>query len=66
MTMTKPTKEKIKEEKEIDEIDRATYELPDPSKIEIDDPIVYVLTTESESILEDDYVNDKVIQEKAI
>ena len=64
--MTKPTKEKIKEEKEIDEIDRATYELPDPSKIEIDDPIVYVLTTESESILEDDYVNDKVIQEKAI
>ena len=66
MTMTKPPKEKVKEEKVIDKIDTAIYELPDPPKIEIGDPLLNVLTTEAEGILEDDYVNDKVIQEKTI
>ena len=63
MTMTRPPKEKIKEQKLTDDIDKAIYELP---KIEIGDPLLNVLTAEAEGILEDDYVNDKVIQEKTI
>ena len=66
MTRTKPTKEKIKEEKVIDGIDTVIYELPHPPKIEIGNLLLHVLTTEAEGILEDDYVNDKVIQEKTI
>ena len=66
ITMTTPPKEKIKEEKVIDDIDMAIYKLPDPPKIEIGDPLLNVLTTEAEGILEDDCVNDKVIQEKTI
>ena len=64
MTMTKPTKEKIQEEKVIDDIDTAIYEIPDPPEIEIGDLILNVLTTEAKVILENDYVNDEVIQEK--
>ena len=64
MTMTKPTKEKIQEEKVIDDIDTAIYEIPDPIEIEIGDLILNVLTTEAKVILENDYVNDEVIQEK--
>ena len=37
--MTKPPKEKIKEEKVIDDIYTAVYELPDPPKIEIGNPL---------------------------
>ena len=66
MTMTRPPKEKMIEQKLTDDIDTAIYELPDPPKIEIGDPLLNVLTAEAEGILEDDYVNDKVIQEKTI
>ena len=62
MAMTKPPKEKIKEEKVTD--DTAIYELPDSSKIEIGDPLLNVLMAEANGISEDDYVNDKVIQGK--
>lgn len=56
-------------EKIIDEIDTyeiAIYEIPDPRKIELRDPLLYVLTTKADDVLADDYVNDKAIEEKAI
>ena len=66
MTMTKPPKEKTKEEKVNDDINTAIYKLTDPPSIKTGDLLVNVLRTEAEGILEDDYVNDKVIQEKTI
>ena len=66
MTMTKPPKEKTKEEKVTDDINTAIYKLTDPPSIITGDLLVNVLRTEAEGILEDDYVNDKVIQEKTI
>ena len=66
MTITKPPKEKTKEEKVTDDINIAIYKLTDPPSIKIGDLLVNVLRTEAEGILEDDYVNDKVIQEKTI
>ena len=62
--MTKSSKEIIKQEKVIDDIDTAIYELPDLPKREISDPLTNVLKTEAEGILGDDYINDKFIQEK--
>ena len=53
MTATKPPKEKIN-----DQIDRAIYELPDPPKIELGDPLLNILSTEAENILADNYVKD--------
>ena len=64
--MTKPPKEKTKEEKVTDDINTAIYKLTDPPSIKTGDLLVNVLRTEAEGILEDDYVNDKVIQEKTI
>ena len=66
MTMTKPPKEKTKEKKVTDDINTAIYKLTDPPSIKTGDLLVNVLRTEAEGILEDDYVNDKVIQEKTI
>ena len=57
MVATKPPKEKI-----IDEIDNAVYEIPDPAKPELRD----LLLREHMDISADDYVNDKVIEEKTI
>ena len=54
MTMTKPPTKKIKEEKVIDDIDMTIYELPDPPKIEIANPLLNMLTIEAKGILEDD------------
>ena len=58
MTATKPPKEKIN-----DQIDRAIYELPDPPKIELGDPLLNILSPEAENILADNYVKDlKILQ----
>ena len=58
MTATKPLKEKIN-----DQIDRAIYELPDPPKIELGDPLLNILSIEAENILADNYVKDlKILQ----
>ena len=42
-TATKPPKEKI-----IDKIDTAIYELPDPPKLELSDPLLNILSTEAD------------------
>ena len=58
MAATKPPKEKIN-----DQIDRAIYELPDPPKIDLGDPLLNILSTEAENILADNYVKDlKILQ----
>ena len=64
MVATQPPKEKIIDETDTYEI--AIYEIPDPQKLELRDPLLNVLTTKAEDILADDYVNDKAIEEKAI
>ena len=46
-TMTK-TKTKPKQEQLIEDIDSAIYEIPDPPKIEIGDPLMNVLSTDTE------------------
>ena len=59
MTRTKPEPEKV-----IENIDTAIYEIPDPPKIEIGDPLWNVLSKDAEDILKDDYVSDKVLEDK--
>ena len=54
------TATKLLEKKIIDKIDKAIYELPDSPKIELGYPLLNSLSTETENILEDDYVNDKM------
>ena len=53
-TRTKPKPEKV-----IKNIDTAIYEIPDPPKIEIGDPLLNVLSTDTENIL-------KVLEDKTI
>ena len=40
--------------------------MSDPPKIELGDPLLNSLSTEAENILEDDYVNDKNVEQKTI
>ena len=64
-TATK-TKTKPKQVQLIEHIDKAIYEIPDPPEIEIGDPLLNVLLTDAEQILKDDYVSDKVLEDKTI
>ena len=59
-------RKKPKSEEVIGNIDTAICEIPDPHKIEIEDPLLNVLPTDTENIVKDDYVNDKVIEDKTI
>ena len=61
LTRTKPEPEKV-----IENIDTAIYEIPNPPKIEIRDLLSNILSTDAENILKDDYVNDKVLEDKTI
>ena len=61
MTRTKPEPEKV-----IENINMAIYEIPDPPKIEIRDPLLNILSTDAEDILKNNYVNDKVLEDKTI
>ena len=63
MTMTKTKSEK---EQILEDIDSAIYEVPEPPKIEIGDPLLTVLSTDVEDILADDYVNPKELQDRTI
>ena len=60
-TRTKPEPEKL-----IENIGTVIYEIPNPPKITIGDPLLNVLSTDAEGILKDDYVNDKVLEDKTI
>ena len=57
---------KKKTEKVIENTDNALNEIPDPLKIELGDPLLDVLSTKANDIIQDDYVNDKVLNEKSI
>ena len=59
-------RKKPKSEEVIGNIGTAICEIPDPHKIEIEDPLLNVLPTNTENIVKDDYVNDKVIEDKTI
>ena len=61
LTRTKPEPEKV-----IENINMAIYEIPDPPKIEIRDPLLNILSTDAEDILKYNYVNDKVLEDKTI
>ena len=60
------TKTKIKPEKEqvLEDIGTAIYEIPEPPKLEIGDPLLNFLWTDAEKVLADDYINDKELQDK--
>ena len=60
-TSTKPEPEKV-----IENIDRAIYEIPNPTKIEIGNSPLSILWTDAEDGLKDDYVNDEVLDDKTI
>ena len=59
-------RKKPKSEEVIGNIDTAICEIPDPHKIEKEDPLLNVLPTDTENTVKDDYVNDKVIEDKTI
>ena len=61
LTRTKPEPEKV-----IENTDMAIYEIPDPPKIEIGDSLLNILSSDTEDILKDDYVNNKVLEDKTI
>ena len=44
----------------------AIYKIPNPPKITIGDPLLNILSTDADDILKDDYVNDKVLENKTI
>ena len=54
MTKTKPKEDN----------DTVFYEIPEPPKLEIDDPLLDFLSTDAEKILKKDCVNDKNLQDK--
>ena len=54
------------EEKKKDEIETAIFEIRDPPKLEIGDPLLNTLGTEAEDILENNFVNSKDLEEKTI
>ena len=59
-------RKKPKSEEVIGNIDTAICEIPDPHKIEKEDPLLNVLPTDTENTVKDDYINDKVIEDKTI
>ena len=65
MTMTK-TETKPKQEQVLEDIDMAVYKITKPPKIEIGDPLLSVLSTDAEEILEDDYINNKILEDKTL
>ena len=61
MTETKPEKKQI-----LEDIDTPICEVPEPHKIEIQDPLLNFLSTDAEGILADDYVNPEELQDRTI
>ena len=61
MRKTKSEKEQI-----LEDIDIAIYEVSDPSKIEIGNPLLNFLSTDAEGILANDYVNSEELQDRKI
>ena len=57
MTKAKPEKEQI-----LEDIDTAIYEVPEPPKIEIGDPLLNFLSTDAEGNLVDDYANHEELR----
>ena len=55
------TKTKAKHEKEqvLEDTDTAIYEIPNPPKLEIGDPLFTFLSADTEEILTDGYMNYK-------
>ena len=60
-TKTKPEKEQV-----LEDIDTAIYEIPEPAKLKIGDPLLNFLSAYAEKMLTDDYVNDKELQDKTL
>ena len=61
MAKTKPEKEQI-----LQDIDTAIYEVPEPPKIEIGDPLLNFLSKDAKGILVDDYVNAEELQYRIV
>ena len=54
MTKPKPIEGQV-----LEDIDTAIYEIPEPPELEIGDPLLNILSADTEKSLTDDYVNDK-------
>ena len=59
-------KNKTWKEQILEDINTAIYEVPEPHKIEIGEPLLNFLSTDAEAILADDYVNPEELQNKTI
>ena len=57
---------KTKQEKIIEDTDTSIYEIPEPSNLELGDPLLIVLSTDVEDILKSNYVTDTEIEDKTI
>ena len=60
-TKTKPEKEQV-----LKDTDTAIYEIPKPPELEIGDPLLIFLSTDSEKFFTDDYVNGKELRDKTL
>ena len=60
------TKTKLEKEQILEDIDTVIYEVPEPPKIEIGDPLMDFPSADAEGILADDYVNPEELQDKTI
>ena len=62
------TKAKTKPEKEevLEDTDTDIYEISEPPQLEIEAPLLIVLSINAEKFLTDDYVNDKKLQDKIL
>ena len=60
-TKTNPEKEQV-----LEDIDTAIYEISEPPKLEIVEPLLNFLSADAENILTDDCVNDKELQDKTL
>ena len=61
MTKPKPIEGQV-----LEDIDTAIYEIPEPPELEIGDPLLNILSADTEKSLTDDYVNDKNLQDKSL
>ena len=57
---------KTKQEKIIEDTDTSIYKIPEPSNLELGDPLLIVLSTDVEDILKSNYVTDTEIEDKTI
>ena len=64
--IVKTKQPKTKQEKIIEDTYTSIYKIPEPSNLELGDPLLIVLSTDVKDILKSNYVTDTEIEDKTI